>query len=193
MVSLGVLFRAETLDLVTHVVSLSVSSQTFLFLFVFKFFKVIVHTISYNVYRPPPPPSNSRYTSLDCTVIIPTVGDMGGEFIETVESILACKPANLIVSTVGPEKLELTRRVCAKIDPDIFCIAIDRANKRNQFMAAVNRVNTAITVSADDHVFWPRTFLQSAISSFENPHVGLVGTVKRVRRENLGWAFADFC
>lgn len=61
-------------------------------------------------------------------------------------------------------------------------------------MAAVNRVHTPITVSADDHVFWPRTFLQAAITSFEDPHVGLVGTVKRVRRESLSWGMtiADF-
>lgn len=190
-VSLGILFRSQILDFVSYVACLSPLSQAFLFLFVFKFFKVIVHTISYSVYRPLPTPADPKYTSLDCTVIIPTVGDMDSEFIETVESILACNPAGLIISTVGPEKLELARRVCAKIDPDILCIAIDRPNKRNQLMAAVNRVNTAITVSADDHVFWPRTFLQSVISCFENPHVGLVGTVKRVRRENLGWTFAD--
>lgn len=192
VVSLGVLFRAEILDFTSYLVELSPFSQAFLYLFVFKFFKVVVHTISYIMYRPPPPPADPTLTSLDCTVIIPTVGDMDGEFIETVESILACNPAGLIISTVGAEKLALATRVCAKIDPDILCIAVDRPNKRNQFMAAVRRVNTAITVSADDHVFWPRTFLQSAITSFENPHVGLVGTVKRVRRANLGRTFADF-
>jgi len=192
VVSLGVLFRGQILDLVSYLAGLSTSSQAFLTLFVFKFFKVIVHIVSYSLYRPPLSPDNPTYTSLDCTVIIPTVGEMDSEFIETVESILACNPASLIISTVGLEKLEWARRICAKIDPNILCIAIDRPNKRNQFMAAVNRVNTAITVSADDHVFWPRTFLQSAIASFEDPHVGLVGTVKRVRRANLGWCFTDF-
>jgi cellulose synthase/poly-beta-1,6-N-acetylglucosamine synthase-like glycosyltransferase len=192
VMSLGVFFRAEIFDHVNYLAALSPSSQAFLYLFIFKFFKVIVHTISYHTYRPTPIPHEPSLTSLDCTVIIPTVGDMDSEFIETVESILTCNPADLIISTVGAEKLQLATRVCAKIDPNIICIAIDRPNKRNQFMAAVSRVNTVITVSADDHIFWPKTFLHSAIASFEDPHVGLVGTVKRVRREKLGWCFADF-
>jgi hypothetical protein len=192
VVSFGIFFRTALLGFVHSLAALSRSSQAFLFLSLFKFLKVFVHTISYNVYKPPRMPEYATLTSLDCTVIIPTVGDMDGEFIETVQSILACNPTGLIISTVGVGKLKLAQEVCAKIDPDILCIAVDRPNKRSQFMAAVNRVNTAITVSADDHVFWPRTFLQTAIASFEDPHVGLVGTVKRVRRANLGWSFADF-
>ncbi len=191
-VSFGALFRNNIVDIVNYLEALSTSSRSFLFLFFFKFLKVLVHTISYNLYRPPQIPDAPTLTSLDCTVIIPTVGDMDGEFIETVQSILACNPAGLIISTVGAEKLKLARQVCAEIDPDILCIAVDRPNKRNQFMAAANRVNTAITVSVDDHVFWPRTFLHTAIASFEDPHVGLVGTVKRVRRATLGWCLADF-
>ncbi|CAM6085753.1 unnamed protein product [Calypogeia fissa] len=119
---------------------------------------------------------------------------MDGKFIKTVHSILACNPAGLIISTVGAEKLKLAQQVCSEIDPRILFLAINKPNKRNQFMAAVNRVNTPITVSADDHIFWLCTFLQAAIASFENPHVGLVGTVKRVRRASRNWSMtlADF-
>ena len=47
-------------------------------------------------------------------------------------------------------------------------------------------VETPITCFADDHVFWPATFLKHALAPFEDPLVGLVGTVKRVERITEG-------
>lgn len=47
-------------------------------------------------------------------------------------------------------------------------------------------VETLITCYADDHVFWPVTFLKHALAPFEDPLVGLVGTVKRVERIKKG-------
>lgn len=43
-----------------------------------------------------------------------------------------------------------------------------------------------MTCYADDHVFWPATFLMHALAPFEDPLVGLVGTVKRVERLKTG-------
>lgn len=47
-------------------------------------------------------------------------------------------------------------------------------------------METPITCYADDHVFWPTTFLKHALAPFEDPLVGLVGTVKRVERMKTG-------
>lgn len=110
---LGIISRIELAQLVRFLAALSGPSQAFLFLFLFKFLKVFIHTISYIVYRPPRRPGHGTLTSQDCTVIIPTVGYMDDEFIETVHSILACNPAGLIISTVGAEKLKRTASLCS--------------------------------------------------------------------------------
>jgi hypothetical protein len=182
VVSLSATFRAHLLDTFHHLTSLSPPFQAFLFLFVFKFLKVVVHTISYISYRPSAMPSHPAFRSEDCTVIIPTVGDLDAEFVECIQSVLACNPHKIIISTVGRAKFDFATKVCAAIDEDIDVIAIATPSKRAQVVAATKQVDTHITVLADDHVFWPPTFLSSAVSPFEDPRVGLVGTVKRVRR-----------
>jgi cellulose synthase/poly-beta-1,6-N-acetylglucosamine synthase-like glycosyltransferase len=68
----------------------------------------------------------------------------------------------------------------------IVVIAVNVANKRAQFVHALKKVETPITCYADDHVFWPITFLKHALAPFEDPLVGLVGTVKRVERVKTG-------
>lgn len=55
-------------------------------------------------------------------------------------------------------------------------------NKRIQLSTGFNLVQTRFIAFADDHVFWPSTFLQSALAPFEDPQVGHIGTVKRVNR-----------
>lgn len=182
VISLSVTFRSHLLDILHYFARLSPPFQTFLCLFVFKFLKVVVHTIAYILYRPCATPSHPAYESEDCTVIIPTVGDLDAEFVECIQSILACNPRKVIVSTVGRVKFDFATKVCAAIDEDIDIIAIQSPSKRAQVVAAAIQIDTPITVLVDDHVFWPPTFLTSAISGFEDPRVGLVGTAKRVRR-----------
>jgi cellulose synthase/poly-beta-1,6-N-acetylglucosamine synthase-like glycosyltransferase len=155
----------------------------FLTLALFKGIKIVVHIFSYYcLTRRVHMPASSKYSSSDVTVIVPTIGDFGEEFHACIRSILACRPAEVIVSVVGNP--DYARSVCRNINRDVIrVVAVKNANKRNQFLAAAKTVKTAILVNADDHVFWPTTFLQSALIPFDDPLVGLVGTVKRVIRE----------
>jgi cellulose synthase/poly-beta-1,6-N-acetylglucosamine synthase-like glycosyltransferase len=186
-------FFAVSRDPLLYILTLSFSTQVFVFHFVFKFLKVVVHTVSYSLYRPMPTPRNPTLTSKDCTVIVPTVGDLDDEFVECIRSILACNPKGVIISTVGHAKLLQASKICSQIDPHrIDVVAIDCPSKRAQVVAAVKHVKTHIVILADDHVFWPTTFLSSAIAPFEDNNVGLVGTVKRVRRTFSGFNLPDF-
>jgi Glycosyltransferase like family 2 len=54
------------------------------------------------------------------------------------------------------------------------------ANKQKQIVRDLKSVSTEIVVFADDHVFWPACFLETALAPFEEIRVA---TVKRVRRQ----------
>jgi hypothetical protein len=157
----------------------------FLLLATFKSTKIIIHTISYYLYtRPAAPPHNPTITPFDVTVIVPTCGPFEEEFQSCVRSILGNEPAQIIVSTCGHSQNIEAIRVCETIDRRIKVISkVPEPCKRSQLIAAVEMVKTPITIYADDHVFWPRTFLRSALAPFEDPIVGLVGTSKRVIRD----------
>lgn len=166
-------------------------SAVFVFLFVWKFLKIVVHLFSYTCltgYRLPP--ANPTVLPSDVTVIIPSVSDFGEEFILTVQTVLANHPAKVIISTVGASKLLHARRVAEEImrsnrlpGRTIEVVTINEANKRAQCVHASIQVKTDIIAYADDHVIWPRTFLQSVLAEFEEPSVGIVGTVKQVIRD----------
>ncbi|KAE9365158.1 glycosyltransferase family 2 protein [Stipitochalara longipes BDJ] len=161
----------------------------FLLLAVFKGLKICVHTISYYLWtHPAKAPHNPTITPADVTVIIPTVGEFGQEFADTVESILRNTPARIIISTVGPRMKRKAEEACLNIvgDKNIEVICVEQPDKRIQLLTGVQAVRTIVTVYADDHVIWPTTFLRSALAPFEDPIVGLVGTSKRViRNHNL--------
>lgn len=159
----------------------------FVFLAIWKGFKIFIHTCSYYLWtNPAQAPQNPTITPADVTVIVPTLCNWDKENIDCIYSILANKPARIIVSVIGHDKRLQATRVCEEIDPRIEVVSVDAANKRTQLLKAVEDVRTEITVYADDHVFWPDTFLRSALAPFEDPIVGIVGTSKRViRNHNL--------
>ncbi|QSZ35559.1 hypothetical protein DSL72_008429 [Monilinia vaccinii-corymbosi] len=166
-------------------------SAVFLFLFVFKFLKIVVHLFSYIVLHSYKlPPLHPTVLPSDVTVIIPSIGDFGAEFIETVESVLANNPAKIIISTVGTKNLIQARRVVEEImrtqclpGRTIEVVAIHQPSKRAQCVHASLIVKTDIIAYADDHVIWLPTFLHSALAELEDPCVGIVGTCKRVIRD----------
>ncbi|ESZ95304.1 glycosyltransferase family 2 protein [Sclerotinia borealis F-4128] len=166
-------------------------SAAFVFLFVFKFLKTFVHLFSYNFLSAYKVPTlHPSVLPSDVTVIIPSVGDFGEEFTETVLSILDNNPAKIIISTVGTHKLIQSRRVIEGIlriqrlpGRKIEVVAIHQPNKRAQCVHASLTVATDIIAYADDHVFWPPTFLRSVLAEFEDFNVGIVGTCKRVIRQ----------
>lgn len=153
-----------------------------IFLLVVKFGKVLVHTFSYYVLWRRIPLRNTVYKPSDVTVIVSTVGDFGIEFQMCIRSILENKPARILVVTVGDMANAIS--ACEKLCPyTIEVMAIDEPDKRRQFLKAVGSVTTQIIVTADDHVKWPKTYLQSTLMPFDDEKTGLVGTVKRVIRD----------
>lgn len=164
----------------------------FLILSTFKFLKVFVHTVSfYFLTNPAQQNTHPTHYPREVTVIVPSVGDFGPEFVECIESIIANRPSEVIVSTVGPVKHNLAKLVCDDIcsrheGSKITIISIPEPNKRAQLLTPISTIRTPIISYADDHVFWPPTFLRSALAPFEDQLVGLVGTVKRVRRDRSG-------
>ncbi|RFU29608.1 hypothetical protein B7463_g6726, partial [Scytalidium lignicola] len=160
--------------------------QIFLFLLAFKSLKIAVHLLSYLTYRPQPAEKQPSFSHRDVTVIVPTVGSFDDEFQECIRTILANLPHQIIISTVGKEKFIHAKQVCRQLDHSgkiIKVVATDTPNKREQTLHALKQVTTPISCTADDHVFWPTTFLRSALAPFEDVCVGIVGTVKRVRRQ----------
>jgi hypothetical protein len=131
-----------------------------------------------------------RYTSEDVTVIIPTIHNRPEELRSSLETILACKPAKLILVTTW-NKHEALSQVAATLrmpDPatqvEIDVLHVDKANKRLQVCKALedDHVNTALTVMADDDVEWPSTLMPWLLAPFEDDKMGGVGTCQRVKR-----------
>lgn len=178
-------------------------AKAFEILFLFKYIKVIVHTISFMIYKPVPIPKQPTLLPEHVTVIIPTVGDIDEpNFRETLSSILANNPWEIIICTVGADKLELARRVSAEEVENfrrpmgrvtmVNVMAVSEASKRKQIFAAIKRVQTPIIGLADDHVFWGPDYLQASLAPFEDPGIGGVGTNKRVRRQPFEFTYANF-
>lgn len=177
--------------------------QVFELLFLFKFVKVVVHTISFLLYRPYPIPQNPTVTARDVTVIIPTVGAIDEpDMRETLSTILANHPAHIIVVTVGEAKLAIAEQVCAEeltkaqvlrtTSTQVTTMAIEIASKRAQLFEAFKRVDTSIIALADDHVFWGPRYLAASLAPFEDPSIGGVGTNKRVRRQPFEFSLSNF-
>jgi Glycosyltransferase like family 2 len=167
--------------------------KVFISLFLFKFLKVVVHLGSWLMYTPYRGPGEPSITAGDVTVVLPTVGDLDDEFVECIQSILDTHPNKIVVVTID-SKVARARDVCNAINQEkIVVLSVGpQGNKRRQVICGVQQAKTRITVLADDHVFWPRDFLRSALAPFEGCCIGIVGTAKRVRRTQGRFGFPDF-
>lgn len=170
----------------------SIPNRVFAFLFVFRYLRLIVHIISFWLFRSVPVPLRPTLFPRDCAVIIPSVEPHGDKFNECIRSVLGNNPHQIIVVTVGKDKLFRAKQVCELIDPNIQVCAIEEANKRRQICHALQFVHTRITLLCDDSVVWPCHFLPEVLAPFEDNAVAIVGTVKRVRRINQGFTMSDF-
>ena len=171
----------------------------FVFLFVFRYLRLIVHLFSFWVlYRPAPIPDSPNYTRDDCTVIIPTVEPQNHDFKECLESVIRNQPHSVLIVTVGASLEAQTTKIVApymSANPNInfMVTSTQEANKRRQVGHAIPHVTTSLTILVDDHVFWPSTnFLPTICAPFEDEKVGAVGTNKRVRRTDLGFNIRSF-
>ncbi|KAI1425795.1 polysaccharide synthase [Xylaria sp. FL1777] len=152
-------------------------------LWVYRYLRLIVHTYSHWRYKSKPIPDHPTFTAKDVTVIIPTIHTDFEELRSSLESILACGPAELILVTTVDKHERLEKLAKSLSTKNVRVLFTPIANKRLQVCEALPKVVTAITVMADDDVTWPSTLLPWILAPFEDPRIGGVGTCQRVRRE----------
>ncbi|KAK4204017.1 nucleotide-diphospho-sugar transferase [Triangularia verruculosa] len=160
-------------------------------LWLHRYVRLIVHCISHWTYKSIAPNwEKPRYTSNDVTVIIPTIHNRPQELQPSLESILACRPAKLILVTTWNKHDALEKAASALLGVNsalptvIEVLHVDKANKRLQVCRALegDHVQTPITVMADDDVEWPSTLMPWLLAPFEDDRMGGVGTCQRVKR-----------
>jgi hypothetical protein len=153
---------------------------------VHRYLRLIVHCVSHWVYKSKPIPEKPSFTSKDVTVVIPTIHTVFEELRPSLESILACEPAELILVTTHDKRQGLDALAKSLSIPCVRVLDTPIANKRIQVCEALPKVKTAITIMADDDVTWPSTLMPWILAPFEDPKIGGVGTCQRVRRERTG-------
>lgn len=133
------------------------------------------------MYKPIRPVAKPKYTaSENVTVVVPTI-DCGPEILIALESWMKSNPKQVIFVTI-PEMQASLKLLTRKIDPigkTVKVITVPKGNKRNQMVAGINQVETAITIFCDDDVQWPDNFINHCIAPFEDDDMGGVGTSQR--------------
>lgn len=148
--------------------------------------RFIGNTISHWCYKSYRIPANPSFTSKDVTVIIPTIHNNFEELRESLQSILACQPYELLLVTTSGKYEKLATFVKTLEVPNIRCFHVPIANKRIQVCEAIPKVKTSFIIMADDDVTWPQTILPWLLAPFENPRIGGVGPCQRVKRIRSG-------
>ncbi|RYP19226.1 hypothetical protein DL767_009694 [Monosporascus sp. MG133] len=151
------------------------------------FWWVVFCVLCHWFYKSKAIPNKPTFTADDVTVIIPTIHNVFEELRPSLESILACRPHQLILVTTS-DKHEALKKLAETLPaPDSIRVMYTAvANKRLQVCEALPEVKTAITIMADDDVTWPSTLMPWILAPFEDPKMGGVGTCQRVRREPDG-------
>ncbi|OAQ98402.1 hypothetical protein LLEC1_04841 [Akanthomyces lecanii] len=158
-------------------------SVVFWVLWVHRYLRLFVHCVSHWVYKSKPIAAKPTFTNEDVTVVIPTIHNVFEELRPSLQSILACKPAELILVTTHDKRQDLDKLAATLGYPSIRIFDTPIANKRLQVCEALPHVKTPITIMADDDVTWPSTLMPWILAPFEDPKMGGVGTNQRVRRE----------
>ncbi|PQE03187.1 glycosyltransferase family 2 protein [Rutstroemia sp. NJR-2017a BBW] len=162
----------------------------FIILWLHRYVRFIVNTISHWVYKSVPIPANPSFTSKDVTVIIPTIHNNFEELKDSLQSILTCQPHELILVTTADKYQKLLHFTKSLEAPNISVFHAPIANKRIQVCEVIPKVKTRIIVMADDDVTWPKTILPWLLAPFENARIGAVGPCQRVQRVRNG-TFAE--
>ncbi|KAF4968368.1 hypothetical protein FZEAL_10401 [Fusarium zealandicum] len=141
--------------------------------------------IGFILYRPVVPQEAPAFTSRDCSVIFAVTRPQDPALERQVRSVLHNDPCAFYIVTVGKESRDQLDRLLAPLriefpNTQISIGAVNSANKRRQISHALRSASTRITVLIDDGVFWPRTFLKSAMAPFKDLLVGAITVRKRV-------------
>ncbi|KAI0999826.1 Type 2 glycosyltransferase [Podosphaera aphanis] len=138
------------------------------------------------MYKSFPIPSKPSYTASDVTVIIPTIHNNFEELRESLQSILACQPFELLLVTTTDKYEKLLSFTKSLEASNIRVSHVRIANKRMQVCDAIPRVRSSIIIMADDDVTWPKTILPWLLAPFEDNRIGGVGPNQRVKRLTSG-------
>jgi cellulose synthase/poly-beta-1,6-N-acetylglucosamine synthase-like glycosyltransferase len=123
----------------------------------------------------------------DVTVVIPTTFKTPEELAQCIACIQSSNAPKEVFVVTGDSNVAAARAlIAANSFSNVKVLGVEKLNKRTQLLAALAQVTTAITVFADDDVFWPTGYLPQLMAVFENPTVGAGGTCQRVRRNTAG-------
>jgi hypothetical protein len=120
------------------------------------------------------------------TVIIPTIHNNFEELKDSLQSILACYPFELLLVTTSDKYAKLVTFTKTLEASNIRVFQVPIANKRIQVCEAIPEVKTSIIIMADDDVTWPSTILPWLLAPFEDAKIGGVGPNQRVKRIRSG-------
>ncbi|KAL5313002.1 hypothetical protein ACEPPN_019428 [Leptodophora sp. 'Broadleaf-Isolate-01'] len=162
------------------------STGWFITLFIARYLGLVVNTIAHWLYKSIPIPKSPTYSCKDVTVILPTISTDVDELRQTIQSMLACNPFQILLVTTKHQYATLRKFSKSMSASNLKVLKIPVANKRLQVCKAVPFVKTRITVMADDDVTWPRTIFPWLLSPFEDEKMGAVGTSQHVRRLKTG-------
>ena len=165
-------------------------------LFVFRYLRLFVHLVSYYRIRPIQIPAKPTLSSSDVTVIIPTCFEAEDIFLKCIEAIVACCPAKIVVVSASRRVNLIKKCLKAKQIDNVEVLGVRALKKRQQMTIGLKKVETEITIFADDDVLWPnQTYIQYLLACFEDPQVGAAGTRQRLRRVDSPsiWDFLGTC
>ncbi|KAJ6442878.1 glycosyltransferase family 2 [Purpureocillium lavendulum] len=101
-------------------------------LWIHRYLRLLVHCVSHWTYKSKPIPAKPTFTHEDVTVVIPTIHHAFEELRPALQSILACKPAELILVTTYDKRKALARLAESLSYPNIRVMHTTIANKRLQ-------------------------------------------------------------
>ena len=164
-----------------HVKSVKPPSNDFS---LFRYMRLVVNIFAFYQYYPYPLPECPHLTFQDVTVILPSLEGDGANLENTISSILATEPSEVILVTIDKnfERAKRMVKVCFQGTSRIRVLSVNHPNKRRQMVRAIPEVKTKITVFADDDVTWPQMLLPWMLAPLEDESIGGVGTNQRLRR-----------
>ena len=153
-----------------------------IFVSLYRYFRLVVNLFAFSRLRPIPIPEVPRLTSQDVTVVIPSIEGDGEVLWETIRSILATEPFEIILVTIDANLTQAQLMIKHMGTSKVKIRSVSYPNKRRQMVCALPDIRTDITVFADDDVLWPPKLLPWMLAPLEDASYGGVGTNQRLRR-----------
>ncbi|KAL6360844.1 hypothetical protein LRP88_06552 [Fusarium phalaenopsidis] len=109
-------------------------TKIFFTLFILRYARLVGHILGSWIYRPSEIVPDPAFKQEDVTVILPTVDPQGPDFRECVLSIMANRPASILVVTVGAQLREQCKAVVESLSNEV--------NYKGAYLAALPEATT---------------------------------------------------